>query len=856
MRQGSRKIRRWLRPVFILLGPVSVAAYLLVHVWGSLAGACWHLVVEATLEPLLRRPIRVSSPVFYLLSPVLLLACPFVAAGHALVASGRGVCRLLIGTGRWQAGCRNPATAFVVGGLWLAAFTWAVIACVAPRSGWRLLGRDLPGLEYFENARDMRMTLGELPEPMQRRRGVLLSGLRQARRLLVGVRLKETDWLALADILRDDQAFFVELPRAVQKALAGLPWYYEVPQYEWELRGRCVPLLGPLLLLVALAVRWWGLGFLARGGAVGLLQAFVRNGVALGFVAWAFAGDSPDAARKAGIAGEVIGAGLLLAFSWWLAWRLSGYWRLPRQYSAFLALRLLQRKRIAFFSVGAVTLCVAMVLIVVSVMGGFLDMVRERSHRLLGDLVMDNATLQGFPFYDEFIERITKWPEVEAATPLIYTYGLLRLPDGVTKPVQVVGIRLEGQDRVTDFRNLLFYEQWYPGTTTFAEQGQPVYGFDSSGRPVLPAELEVALQRSERWRDLRKDSKRAKRYARLPGRPFPGPGVYAMNEQDPSRPDWLKPLLPGIIIGRDIIAQRTSTGEYYRRWSYPRGCKVTLTLVPLTRKTATVSATGPLTKAFRYVDDSRTGIYEIDSQYVYVDFDLLQELLEMGRLRRAEEAGGGFLRPRCSQIQIRVAPGYDLQAVKEKLRKAWQEMLSLADDPFDRQLMTWVDVQTWEERQRPFISAVEKEKVLMLILFGVISLVAVFLILCIFYMIVMEKTRDIGIIKSVGGSSGGVAAIFLGYGAAIGVVGATLGLVIGTLFVRYINQIQDWLASIHPELRVWKADVYSFDYIPNTVKVSDATVIAMVAILAAIAGAVVPAVMAARKHPVEAIRYE
>ena len=60
-------------------------------------------------------------------------------------------------------------------------------------------------------------------------------------------------------------------------------------------------------------------------------------------------------------------------------------------------------------------------------------------------------------------------------------------------------------------------------------------------------------------------------------------------------------------------------------------------------------------------------------------------------------------------------------------------------------------------------------------LFGIISIVAVFLIFCIFYMIVVEKTKDIGIIKSVGATAGGVAGIFLGYGLAIGLVGGGAG---------------------------------------------------------------------------------
>jgi lipoprotein-releasing system permease protein len=75
-------------------------------------------------------------------------------------------------------------------------------------------------------------------------------------------------------------------------------------------------------------------------------------------------------------------------------------------YILFLSLRYLRKRRIAFFAVAAVSLCVAMVLILVSVMGGFLQMVKDRSRGMLGDLIMENTTLQGFSFYQEFIDEM------------------------------------------------------------------------------------------------------------------------------------------------------------------------------------------------------------------------------------------------------------------------------------------------------------------------------------------------------------------------------------------------------------------------------------------------------------------
>jgi lipoprotein-releasing system permease protein len=142
-----------------------------------------------------------------------------------------------------------------------------------------------------------------------------------------------------------------------------------------------------------------------------------------------------------------------------------------------------------------------------------------------------------------------------------------------------------------------------------------------------------------------------------------------------------------------------------------------------------------------------------------------------------------------------------------------------------------------------------------------ISIVAIFLIFCIFYMIVVEKTKDIGIIKSVGATDTGVAGIFLGYGLAIGIVGAGLGLLFGYLIVHNINEIHGWMGTITEKLlrervQIWNPEVYAFDTIPNTMDPTEVGVILVVAMISAVLGALVPAVRAARMQPVEALRWE
>ena len=140
-------------------------------------------------------------------------------------------------------------------------------------------------------------------------------------------------------------------------------------------------------------------------------------------------------------------------------------------------------------------------------------------------------------------------------------------------------------------------------------------------------------------------------------------------------------------------------------------------------------------------------------------------------------------------------------------------------------------------------------------LFGIISVVAIFLIFCIFYMIVAEKTKDIGIIKSVGATDTAVAGIFLGYGLAIGIVGGGLALLASYGIIHNINQLHASMARLMG-IRIWSPEVYAFDRIPNTVDPTETAVIVTIAVLSSLMGALIPAIRAARMNPVEALRWE
>jgi lipoprotein-releasing system permease protein len=529
-----------------------------------------------------------------------------------------------------------------------------------------------------------------------------------------------------------------------------------------------------------------------------------------------------------------------------------------RMYKWFLAFRYLHTKLIAFFGVAAVMLCVAMVLVVISVMGGFLDTIRARARGLQSDIVLDGCSQQGFPLYEEFGRYLSeRLPDiVRLSTPIVYTYGVFRIPaNEYTKPTRVLGIRLKEYATLNDFAKGLHYNRYYPDTTNLGPQQMPLAGFSEAGRR-LPPDLEAA---HARWRKDEKDPKSIAAYDAAPFEHTPYPYVTALSygdrvfAADVGPPGYVDAELPGLISGCDLLNTRRPDGKFDRFLA--RGALVTLAVVALSPSGNPIGEP-PVRIPLRYADDSRTGIFEIDNLSTYIDFDLLQGKLAMDA---QPLTSGAVTKPRTNQLLVGLQPGVDLGAARDRIADVWamfkeSVLPDLSED--DARSIGFVEVLTWEDLQRPFIAAVEKEKVLVTILFGLISVVAIVLVGCIFYMIVEKKTKDIGILKSLGASAQGVASQFIVYAAVVGVVGTILGTVIGSVFVWNINTIQDFLANLNPALRVWSPEVYSFDRIPEEVKRSDVLWIASAAVLSSMVGSLIPATIAGRVWPVRALRYE
>ncbi len=146
----------------------------------------------------------------------------------------------------------------------------------------------------------------------------------------------------------------------------------------------------------------------------------------------------------------------------------------------------------------------------------------------------------------------------------------------------------------------------------------------------------------------------------------------------------------------------------------------------------------------------------------------------------------------------------------------------------------------------------EQEQLILSLMFVLVGITTVFIVFVVFYMIVNNKRKDIGVLKSVGASNVGVLSLFQGFAFSIGLLGSCAGVLFAWLFLSRINQIEQWSYQ-HLGIQLWDRTIYVIGDIPNHVELSMLAVIVLFAILACQVGALVPSYLAVRLRPVETL---
>ncbi len=415
----------------------------------------------------------------------------------------------------------------------------------------------------------------------------------------------------------------------------------------------------------------------------------------------------------------------------------------------FIGLRYLKAKRkstfisiITFISTAGVALGVMALIVVLAVMTGFENDLKDK---ILGTNAHIVVIKSGAPMeeYRTVMEKLQRFPGVQAATPFIYNQVMLSSGKSVS------GVVLRGIDVATDRQ------------------------VTRLSKSIVEGDI-VGLE----------------------------PKIIPGSE-----------TLPGLMVGKELA----------KHLSLFLGDKVNV-ISPM----GNITPLGmmPRMKPFRITGIFNTGMFEYDSTLAYISLGQAQRFFDLG--------------DSVTGIQLKVADVYRTDELARSI---------------NREMGMNFYARDWMQMNKNILFALKTEKVVMFIILTLIVLVAAFGIASTLFMVVMEKNRDIAILKSMGATAASIMKIFVLEGLIIGIIGTVCGVISGLLVALNLEPIINVIQKVTGQ-NFFNKDIYYLDRFPSLVVPYDVMLISITAILISFLATIYPAWQASRMLPAEALRYE
>lgn len=406
-----------------------------------------------------------------------------------------------------------------------------------------------------------------------------------------------------------------------------------------------------------------------------------------------------------------------------------------------IAIRYLTSKRrsgvisvIGLIAIGGVFVGVAALVIVMSVMSGLQEDLREKILTNTPHLMIQKYNSEPIEDYAGVVTDVAGSPGVSGAAPFIYTEGIVGHGRGRNEGAVIRGVDPRREPSVSDTR----------------EQ-------------IVSGEYDLVQAPDEAY--------------------------------------------PKVVLGY-LLADRLGV--------FP-GDTLTLT-TPETAAVSPLHGTIPKLQKFLVAGTFKSGFFEYDSKFVYASLGAMQEYLGTGDIAYG--------------VSARVADIWNAREIGERAVRG-------LEGPFY--------ATTWIELNQPLFSALKLEKRAMFVILVLIVLVAAFNIISTLTMIVMDKTKEIGILRSMGMQARAIRRVFVFQGVLIGVVGTGLGVAAGLVAAILLARYR--FISL-------PGDVYFIDTLPVSIEPVSVAAIVVASLLISLVATAYPAVQAARMAPVDAIRYE